>query len=104
MIKIAINGVAWHVFFVKKTHAELADDNGEQNAYGITLPRECEIYIDRDLPKDLIHQIVTHELLHAFAFSYRESIELETEEKICDFISAHFNELKKLRKAVLKAL
>lgn len=102
--KITINGVAWSMFFVDKTHAELVDDNGEQAAYGITLPRECEIYIDGELPQDLMRQIITHELLHAFAFSYRESIELETEEKVCDFISAHFDELKACRKAILKSI
>lgn len=103
-ILININGVAWGVFFVDKTHEELIDDDGEQNAYGITCCRECEIYIDEGLPTDHMRQIVTHELVHAIALSYRESIELESEEKVCDFIAAHFDELKRLRKEILKAV
>ena len=51
-----------------------------------------------------MRQIVTHELVHAIALSYRESIELESEEKVCDFIAAHFDELKRLRKEILKAV
>lgn len=102
-MKITINNVEWRVFFVDKTHTELVDDNGEQVSYGVACLRECEIYIDRELSKDYMRQIITHELMHAFAFSYRESIEQESEEKICDFIAAHFDELKRLRKAILKA-
>ncbi len=101
---ITINSVKWIVFFVDKTHEELIDDDGEQSAYGVTCPRECEIYIDDELPKDHMRQIITHELLHAFAFSYRESIECESDEKICNFIAAHFDELKRLRKEILKAV
>ena len=103
-ILIKINGVAWNVFFVDKTHRQLTDDNGVQDAYGITYGRECEIYIDEGLPKDHMRQIITHELIHAFAFAYRESIECESEEKVCDFIASHFDELKRLRKELLKAV
>ena len=45
-----------------------------------------------------------HELVHALRFSYGESLDLENEEKICDFIAAHFDELKRLRKEILKAV
>lgn len=102
--KITINGMKWSVFFVDKTHEELVGDDGEQAAYGITYGRECEIYIDEGLPKDHMRQIVTHELIHALAFAYRESIEGESEEKVCDFMASHFDELKRLRKELLKAV
>lgn len=103
-ITITINGVKWVVFFVNETHAELVDENGEQISYGITLMRECEIYIDEGLPKDHMRQIITHELVHALAFAYRESIECESEEKICDFIAAHFDELERLRIEILNVI
>jgi len=80
------------------------DDSGTQDAYGVAHFRTCEIYIDSGLPRALMRQTVTHELVHALRFSYGESLDLESEEKICDFIAAHFDELKSLRKAVLKAL
>ena len=104
MITIIINGFEWKVHFVSQNHDELTDDNGKPSLYGVALMRECEIYIDGDLPKGLMEKIVTHELVHALRFSYGESLDLESEEKICDFIAAHFDELKSLRKAVLKAL
>lgn len=100
---MTINGISWAIFFVDKSHSALTDDNSEQDIYGITFYRTCEIYIDRELPKELMRQTVTHELVHALRFSYGECIDLENEEKICDFIAAHFDELKRLRKAILKA-
>ncbi|MDE7362955.1 MAG: hypothetical protein K2N38_13590 [Oscillospiraceae bacterium] len=101
---ITINGMEWAVHFVGKSHSALTDDSGTQDAYGVTLFRTGEIYIDSGLPKELMRQTVTHELVHALRFSYGECIDFESEEKICDFIAAHFDELKTLRKAVLKAL
>ena len=102
--EITINGFNWNVYFVNSTYPDLVGENGEQNAYGITFFREGEIYIDKALPNGLMKKTVLHELTHALAFSYGESIDLENEERICDFIGAHFDELKTLRKAVLKAL
>lgn len=104
MKTIKINRTEWKVFFVDKTHAQLADESGEQIAYGITLPRECEIYIDNGLPKGMMRKIVTHELVHAIAFSYGVNLEHATEEDICDFIGIYFDVLKPIRKAVLKTL
>lgn len=101
---LTINGIEWTVYFVDKLHSALVDDNGEQDAYGITRYRLCEIFIDNGLHGDLFKQVATHELVHALAFSYGECIDLENEEKICDFIAAHFDELKRLRKEILKAV
>lgn len=102
-IAIEINGIKWRVFIVDSTHKELVGEDGKQDAYGITMFRECEIYIDGGVAPSLFKQIVTHELVHAIAFSYGESIELEGEENICNFIAAHFDELKQHRKSILKA-
>lgn len=101
---VMINGITWSVFFVDKTHEVLTNENGEQDAYGVARYRTNEIYIDNGLSKGIMRQTVTHELVHALRFSYGESLDLESEDKICDFIAAHFDEIKKLRKAILKAL
>ena len=63
-MKVTINNVEWRVFFVDKTHTELVDDDGEQVSYGVACLRECEIYIDRELSKDYMRQIITHELTY----------------------------------------
>ncbi len=101
---ITIHDLEWKVFFVDKTHEELIDENGEQTAYGIALLREGEIYIDDSLPQGLMRKIVTHELVHAIAFTYSVELEKVDEEQVCDYVATHFNELKTLRKAVLKAI
>lgn len=101
---VNINGLKWRVFFVDKTHEDLTDEDGEQNAYGISLLREGEIYIDDGLPKGLMRKIVTHELVHAIAFSYSVNLEQADEEGFCEFAAAHFDELKTLCKAILKSI
>ena len=100
MITININGLKWNIFFMSPTHPKLSD----ADAYGITHFRECEIYIDDGLPAGHKRQIITHELVHALAFSYCESIDMENEETICGFIAAHLDELKSLQKTVLKSI
>lgn len=101
---VNINGLDWNVFFVDKTHEELVGEDGEQNAYGIALLREGEIYIDDSLPKGLMRKIVTHELIHAVAFTYSVDLDNADEEQICDFVATHFEELKSCRKAILKSI
>lgn len=101
---VTINGLEWTVYLVDKTHPQLTDENGKQDAYGITLFRECEIYIDCGLPKALLRQTITHELIHALRFSYGVELNMASEEAFCDFIGAHFDELKTRRKAILKSL
>ncbi len=101
---VTINGFDWTVFFVDKTHPELVDDDGEQNAYGIALLREGEIYIDGSLPKGLMRRTITHELVHAIAFTYSVDLDKVDEEEICDFIAIHFAEIKACRKAILKSI
>ncbi len=103
-VTITINGMEWAVSFVDKNHPKLTNENGEQDAYGITFFRTCEIYIDGGLPKELLRQTLTHELVHAVRFSYGESLDLEDEDKICNFIGAHFDEIKAYRKAILKSI
>lgn len=98
--KININGLEWKIFWVDQSHPKL---DGE-NAYGITHFRECEIYIDSELAAPLLKQIIIHELVHAIAFSYGVELVDATEERFCDFTAAHFDELKKLRKAILKSI
>ena len=100
MKKIKINGLEWKVFLVDQSHPKL---NGE-NAYGITHFRECEIYIDSELPEALLKQITTHELVHAVAFAYGVGLGTATEEEFCNFAAAHFDEIKTLRKAILKSI
>lgn len=103
-VAIEINRIKWRVFIVDSTHEELTDEDGEQDAYGITQLRKCEIYIDGGLAAPIYKQILIHELVHAMAFSYRTDLEGASEEVICDFIAAHFDELKSLCKSVLKSI
>lgn len=103
-ITITINHLTWDVYFVDKNHEKLVDEDGKQDAYGITLFRECEIYIDAELPSGMLRRTITHELVHAIAFTYGVHLDKVDEEEICEFIASIFDELKTLRKAVLKAL
>ncbi len=104
MITIIINGFEWKVHFVSQNHDELTDDNGKPSLYGVALMRECEIYIDGDLPKGLMEKIVTHELVHAVAYSYDVDLDNVDEEKMCDFIWTYFDAIKLYRDIVLEKI
>lgn len=104
MITLIINGFEWKVHFVSENHDELTDENGEPSLDGVTLLRTCEIYIDGDLPKGLMAKIVTHELVHAVAYSYDVDLDNVNEEKMCDFIGTYFEIIKLYRDTVLEKL
>ena len=100
MKTVKINGLKWKVFFVKNDSPKLIDETDGTAALGFTYFRECEIYIDKSLSKPLRRQTVIHELVHALLFSYGINAEGATAEEICDLISAHLDELVKLKEAV----
>lgn len=104
MITLFINGFEWKVRFVSEAHEELADENGQPSLDGVTLLRKCEIYIDGNLPKGLMEKIVTHELVHAIAYSYDIDLENVDEEKMCDFIGTYFDVLKLNRDIILSKI
>ncbi len=104
MITVYINGFKWKVHFVSQTHDELTDEDGVPSLYGVTLMRECEIYIDGDLPMGLMEKIVTHELVHAVAFSYDVNLDNVNEEQMCDFIGTFFDIIKQNREIILDAI
>lgn len=104
MITLYINGFEWKVRFVSEAHEELTDENGQPSLDGVTLLRKCEIYIDGDLPKGRMEKIVTHELVHAIAYSYDIDLENVDEEKMCDFIGTYFDVLKLNRDIILSKI
>lgn len=101
MITMDINGFEWKVQFVEENHEALVNETGEPAAFGITLLQKGEIYIESDLPKGLAEKIVTHEVVHAIAFSYGIDLDLVDEEKICDFIGTYFNVIQYWRSVIL---
>ena len=103
MTDLKINGLEWKFFLVDGNDPKLADDNGGEPAYGITYFRDCEIYVDRTLQKPLVSKTITHEFVHAVAFSYGVDLDSLQEEEICDFVGAHFDELLKLRNTIYSA-
>lgn len=104
MITLIINGFEWKVRFVSEAHEELADENGQPSLDGVTLLRKCEIYIAGDLPKGLMEKIITHELVHAIAYSYDIDLENVGEEKMCDFIGTYFDVIKLNRDVLLNKI
>lgn len=104
MITLIINGFEWKVHFVSATHEELTDENGLPTLDGVTLLHKCEIYIEGNLPKGLMEKIITHELVHAIAYSYDIDLENVDEEKMCDFIGTYFETLKTYRDVILSKI
>lgn len=88
-----INGLPWKLFDVDRDNKKLKID--DKPYFGITRFQDLEIYVDKTLVNELYRQTLIHELIHAFTFSYGVHLlaNEETEESICDFMGAHFDEI-----------
>lgn len=90
-----INGLKWKLLDVDANSERLKVDG--KDCFGVTRYRSLEICIDREQPKELYRQVLIHEIVHAFTFSFGVHLVAneETEESVCDFAGAHFDEIMK---------
>ena len=77
------------------------DDNAEnKNLWGNCTYNEKKIRLKKDMSLDLKKYTLTHELVHAIKF-YMGYGAL-TEENVCDFVAAHFDEINRILKKYFK--
>lgn len=82
-----INHLIWTLFLVKPNDIKLQNDveSNEQNA-GMTYFHDLEIYVDSTLPIALLKATITHEVAHAYLFSYGFGFRGMEHEEVCEFI------------------
>ncbi len=102
-MRIKINVLNWEIEFLDGDDERLTYN--EKECFGITIFDDLHIYIRKDRPKEGISHIITHELVHAFLYSYGIHLPLdeeETEEAICDFMAMHLEQIYKTTNRVYK--
>ena len=103
-MKIEINGLKWVVNATKRDTGALIPTEDGDVRLGVTKYRELEIHIDERMPYELFRRTVIHELIHAYTFSFGYHLYCTDtdEEPICDFISAHIDEIVNATEIIMK--
>lgn len=100
-MKIRIHNDTWKVKMVKADAKKMNPEDGRINL-GLTEYAEGKINIRRDLPESVARSTVIHELVHAFLFSYGQTV--ESEEAMCDFFGVHADEILSLTDQIMKGV
>lgn len=103
-VDFEIHGLKWWVSCVPEDNEGLKPDIEGESILGRTFYKTCHIYIDKDLQPTLFRQILLHELLHAFTFSYGVHLKADEtdEEVIADFFGAHGDEMVEAANQIIK--
>ena len=83
-----INGVRWRVRLVSPAHPLLLTP-WRTHAYGVCDKITQVICIDETLPQDLMREVLRHEIVHAFMFSYGVDLSYDEEELVADLVSKY---------------
>ena len=83
-----INGVAWRVKLVSPAHPLLITP-WQTHALGVCDKITQTICIDETLPLSLLKQVLCHELVHAFMYSYMIDLTYEEEEQMAEVFSLY---------------
>ena len=86
-MKIIINGIVWQIKYTHDCY-DLSRDDGTIT-WGVTDRSTKEIFIYDRLAPYMRQKVLTHELVHAWIFSYGIYLSVEDEEFICSFIDTH---------------
>lgn len=89
---IVINGVVWKVILVIPFHPKL-QRNDKIFALGSCDFFTKTIYISKDIKSSYLKKVLSHELVHAFMFSYNIDLDSEQEEVIADLIATYGEEI-----------
>ena len=85
---VVINNIKWKIKFKPASSGELRRNNGSYTI-GMTDNKTKTIYLSNDLHGSLLYNVLCHEMVHAFCFSYSIYFEVEEEERLADFIATY---------------
>ena len=89
---LVINNISWKIKPVKMAHRGLYRGNGKY-AIGMTDWNDRIIYLNENLSGTLLYNVLCHEIVHAFMFSYDLYLDYEQEEKMANFIADYGKEI-----------
>ena len=83
-----INGVRWRVRLVSPAHPLLLTP-WKTHALGVCDKITQTIGVDKTLSPQLLKEVLCHELVHAFMFSYAIDLSYEEEEMVAEIMSQY---------------
>lgn len=87
-----VNGETWNIKFVDPYDNMLLTPNGRFTV-GSTDDVTKTIYLSNELSGDFLKKVLTHEIIHAYIFSYNIYLDIMQEEMICDMIASDVNNI-----------
>ena len=91
-MKININNISWKIKVIPGVSDELITYDGNRTL-GMTDSYTHTIYLNKHLDGKLLYNVLCHELVHAYCFSYDIYMEEEDEEHMAQFISEFGKEI-----------
>lgn len=98
-----INGVRWWVRLVSPAHPMLITP-WKTHALGVCDKITQNIYIDKTLSPQQLKEVLCHELVHAFMFSYVVNLSYDEEEMVADLMSKYGESILKETKAIYNGI
>ncbi len=87
-----INGVRWRVRLVSPAHPLLLTP-WKTHALGVCDKVTQTICIDKTLTPQLLKEVLCHELVHAFMYSYMIDLSYEEEEMVAELMSEYGDDI-----------
>lgn len=92
MNELVINNIPWKIKPVKNADKGLKTGDGKYTI-GMTDWNNRTIYLNENLSGTLLYNVLCHEIVHAFMFSYNLYLDYEQEEKMANFIADYGKEI-----------
>ena len=83
-----VNGVRWGIRMVSPAHPFLLTP-WKTHALGVCDKTTQTIYIDKTLSPQKLKEVLCHEIVHAFMFSYAIDVSYNEEELVAELISKY---------------
>lgn len=100
-MKITIHNNVWKVKLVDANKKKMNPSKNNINL-GLCEFEKCVISIRDGMTRSVTRATVTHELVHAFLFSYGNTV--EGEEQMCDFFGVHGDEIMRLTDEIMEGV
>ncbi len=100
---IVINGIRWNLLLVSSSNPALQMPHGKQ-ALGCCDNFTHIIYINRELPKRKIKEVLRHEITHAVIYSHNVSLTPREEETVVEVITKYGRKINRLTNKAYKEI
>lgn len=98
-----INGVHWRVRLVSPAHPLLLTP-WMTHAYGVCDKVMQVICIDKTLPPQLLKEVLCHELVHAFMYSYAIDLSYDEEEMVAELMAEYGEDILQKTNAIYNGI